>query len=115
MSKILNNFKAYRWLSSLALLSLVGCSTDVSLNAPYEETTVVYGLINQEESVHVFAGLSNEEREMARQYLGTICPVELGKISEEQLNDGSMCGVLEMLPTGWRNPQRKLALKRYEH
>ena len=32
---------------------------------------------------------------MARQYLGTICPVELGKIPEEELNDGSACGVLE--------------------
>ena len=42
-----------QWLAACSVLFLFGCSTDVELNAPYEETTIVYGLINQTEGVHV--------------------------------------------------------------
>jgi hypothetical protein len=31
---------------SLATLTLIGCETDVDLNAPYDSTTIVYGLLD---------------------------------------------------------------------
>ena len=49
------------------------------------------------QTTDLFTGLNNEDKKMAKQYLGAIHPVELGKIPEEELNDGSACGVLETL------------------
>lgn len=35
-----------------ATLTVVGCSTDLDINAPYKDITIVYGLLNQRDSVH---------------------------------------------------------------
>ena len=64
------------------------------------------------QTTDLFAGLRTEDRQMARQYLGTIFPVELGKIPEEELNDGSACGVLEILLRHRRGTQMLPTLKR---
>ncbi|MEM7402434.1 MAG: Rpn family recombination-promoting nuclease/putative transposase [Myxococcota bacterium] len=45
----------------------------------------------------VFDGLDPDDTALAQQSLGTICPVELGKIPPQQLCDGTMCGALELL------------------
>ena len=45
----------------------------------------------------VFDGLEPDDTVLAQQSLGAICPVELGKISPQQLCDGTMRGVLELL------------------
>lgn len=47
------------------------------------------------QTTDLFTGFNNEDRQLAQQYLGTIHPVELGKIPQEELDDGSACGVLE--------------------
>lgn len=36
----------------LATATMVGCSTDLDINAPYQENTVVYGLLNMRDSLH---------------------------------------------------------------
>ena len=45
----------------------------------------------------VFAGLDEDTQNIAKECLGKIYPVQLGEYSQEQLNDGSMCGVLEIM------------------
>ncbi len=39
-------------IALITLGSLIACSTDVDLNAAYEDITVVYGLLNQNDSIH---------------------------------------------------------------
>lgn len=40
-------------LPALAAAVLAGCSTDLDINAEYKDITVVYGLMNQRDSVHL--------------------------------------------------------------
>ncbi|MEM7403420.1 MAG: Rpn family recombination-promoting nuclease/putative transposase, partial [Myxococcota bacterium] len=49
------------------------------------------------QATSVFDGLDPDDTALAQQSLGTICPVELGKIPQQQLCDGTMCGALELL------------------
>ena len=49
------------------------------------------------QTTDIFAGLSVEEQQIARECLGTVYAVELGKIPDEQLNDATARGVLEIL------------------
>lgn len=44
--------KVSRWFGVLIILLSIGCSTDVDLYADYKDITVVYGLINPNDSVH---------------------------------------------------------------
>jgi len=37
---------------SIAITTLAGCSTDLDINAPYKDITIVYGLLNMRDSVH---------------------------------------------------------------
>ena len=37
---------------SIAITTLAGCSTELELNAPYKDITIVYGLLNMRDSVH---------------------------------------------------------------
>lgn len=37
----------------LAVLSLAGCSTELDINAPYKEFTVIYGVLDKDETVHL--------------------------------------------------------------
>src|SRR6188768_905082 len=37
---------------SIAIATLAGCSTELDINAPYKDITVVYGLLNMRDSVH---------------------------------------------------------------
>ena len=40
-------------LIGIAAVLITGCSTDLDINAPYKEISVVYGLLNQRDSVHL--------------------------------------------------------------
>jgi len=40
-------------LAIVLVLFSAACETEVQLNADYEETTIVYGLVNQSESIHI--------------------------------------------------------------
>lgn len=42
--------KAFVLLAAAA--TLAGCSTDLEINAPYKESTVVYGLLNMRDTIH---------------------------------------------------------------
>ncbi|MCO6499807.1 MAG: DUF4249 family protein [Vicingus serpentipes] len=44
--------KIYFHLFMFPLLAFFSCSTEIDVNAPYEDITVVYGLINPADSVH---------------------------------------------------------------
>ncbi|MEM9023730.1 MAG: hypothetical protein AAGB22_08305 [Bacteroidota bacterium] len=53
---MLNRFRlpvrAFAWLSSLLIFGTLSCETDVEINAPREDVTVVYGLLDQNEAFH---------------------------------------------------------------
>lgn len=42
-----------KFLLGSALLFMAACSTDLEINAPYEDNTVVYGLLNMRDTVHL--------------------------------------------------------------
>jgi hypothetical protein len=44
--------KSYLYLVILSVITLVSCETDIEVNAPYQDISVVYGLIDPEDSVH---------------------------------------------------------------
>lgn len=39
--------------ASVAVITLAGCSNDLDINADYEDRTIVYGLLNQRDSIHL--------------------------------------------------------------
>ena len=49
--RIGNRMKHLLYLS-IAIPTLAGCSTELDINAPYKDITIVYGLLNMRDSVH---------------------------------------------------------------
>jgi hypothetical protein len=75
MKKLISLF-----LFSAVLFSFVGCKNDLKVSAPYKDITVVYGLLDQNDSVHyirvnkAFSG-NGDAYTMAKQYDSVNYPV----------------------------------------
>ncbi len=68
--------------SFVAGLLLSGCSTDVELNAEWQETTVVYGLLDQSESYHFIR--------INKTFLGNANALEMAQVKDSSEYDPSL-------------------------
>ncbi len=56
------------------IISLVGCNEDVNLNADFEETAIIYGLLDQSENIHFI--------KINRAFIGPGSSIDIAKIPD---------------------------------
>jgi hypothetical protein len=88
-----NVFTSFKMLAVVGFLSAsaaqTSCSTEFDLNAPYDEITIVYGLLNQAEDTHLVS--------INKSFLGNGNAYEFAQVSDSSEYTGLSATVTEIL------------------